>query len=173
MLRYTALVLQLLPSIIFLAGQCTAIRTTFNSIFGIDPDSVVALLIIAALILVLELVGGLTSVALTDSIQAMLMITCFILLSSVIKIQYGGWTDLSWETYPAQQHYQTPSSDSAWLFWSFCFTTSSLFTLPPFFQRTYAASSPKSVKAGLCLLCLGPFCLMLPGKHMVLTNVCK
>jgi len=164
LVRYACVFLQLLPSIIFLAGQCTAIRTTFNSIFGIDPNSVVALVLISALILIFEFVGGLTSVAMTDTIQASLMILCFILLSAVLKAQYGGWTDLSWEDYPNQSFYQTPTADSAFLFWAFAFTTGlQQFTLPPFIQRTYAARSPRAVKLGLGLLTLGPYLLMLPA----------
>ena len=161
--RYAGFILQVFPSLIFLAGQCTAIKSSFNSIFGIDPDSVVALLVICALILVFEFVGGLTSVALTDAIQAGLMIICFTLLSLLVKVQYGGWTDLNWETYPKPEHYQTPTNDAALQFWSFEIVVSSLFTLPSFFMRTYAARSPRSVKAGFMLLATGPFCLMLPG----------
>lgn len=163
LVRYACFVLQIFPSIIYLAGQCTAIKSTFNSIFGIDTDSVVALLVICALILVFEFVGGLTSVAITDTLQATVMIICFILLSGIVKIRYGGWTELDWEIYPQPSQFQTPSNETAFLFWSFVFVTSSLFTLPPFFMRTYAASSPRSVKAGLVLLSTGPFCLMLPG----------
>merc|ERR1719232_146151 len=91
------------------------------------------------------------------------MILCFIMLSSVIKVLYGGWTDLNYSTYPKPQLYQTPDASTAWMFWSFVFTTSALFTLPPFIQRTYAARSPKAIKTGLGFVCLGPFVLMLPA----------
>ena len=164
LVRYACVFLQLLPSIIYLAGQCTAIRSTFNSIFGLDPNSVVAVILISGIILIFEFVGGLTSVAITDTIQASLMILCFILLSAVIKARYGGWTDLDWEEYPNPSHYQTPTPDSAFLFWSFVFTTScQQFTLPQFLQRTYAARSPRAIKIGLGLLTMGPYVLMLPA----------
>jgi Na+/proline symporter len=50
--------LQLLPSIIYLAAQVIAIKVTFNSIFELDPDASYPVIIIMAMILVFEWLGG-------------------------------------------------------------------------------------------------------------------
>jgi Na+/proline symporter len=69
LLRYTIVFLQVLPTLIYLAAQVIAIKGTFNSIFELDPDATYPVIIIMFLILIFEWLGGLNSVALTDSIQ--------------------------------------------------------------------------------------------------------
>lgn len=111
-LRYTVLVLQLFPSIIYLAAQVVAIQVTFNSIFELDPDEAYPVIIIMAMILIFEWVGGLNSVALTDLFQAVVMVLSFIILPVVVLKNFGGWKDLDPETYPRPQSYQTLSKVS-------------------------------------------------------------
>lgn len=156
-LRYTIFFLQVLPSIIYLSAQVNAVKGTFNSIFGIDPDSVVPVIIIFALILLFEWAGGLTSVATTDAVQGLVMTISFIMVPIVILRNFGGWSGLDFSTYPQQSFYQTPSGDSQWLFWNFAISNLGFFSLPHLVQRTYAAESLSALKAGYATLTVGPW----------------
>ena len=107
--------------------------------FNLSPDSVYPVVIIMAIILIFEWVGGLSSVALTDCIQAVVMVFTFVTVPCVLMSNYYGWKDLDPETYPRPEYYQTPSRESQWDFWQFSFVTFSFFTLPHMIQRIYAA----------------------------------
>jgi len=111
-LRYTVVVLQLFPSIIYLAAQVIAIQGTFNSIFELDPDESYPVIIIMGMILIFEWLGGLNSVALTDLFQAIVMVASFVILPSVVVKNFGGWTDLDPDTFPRPETYQTMSKVS-------------------------------------------------------------
>jgi Na+/proline symporter len=99
-LRYTVAGLQVLTSVIYVAAQVNALKSTFNSMFGIDPESPVAVIIMFIIILAFEWAGGLSSVALTDAVQGFIMILSFLMLSGVVKKNFGGWSDLDPVTYP-------------------------------------------------------------------------
>jgi solute:Na+ symporter, SSS family len=162
-MRYTVTLLMVVPSLISLAAQLAAIRSTFNSLFNIQPDSPWAAVAIAGIIVLCEWIGGMRSVAFTDCIQGIVMIACFVALPIVVVRQYGGWSDLDWETYPRQSFYQTPSRDQQWMYWNFGIMFLG-FTLNPFImQRIYAADSFKSLKVAYNVLSLGPWFAFLPG----------
>ncbi|KAL7554436.1 hypothetical protein ACHAWF_017879 [Thalassiosira exigua] len=148
LLRYTIVFLQVVPSVIYLAAQVAAIRSTFNAMFGLDPGTVYPAIIIMAIILVLEWVGGLSSVAATDSLQALVMLFTFVAIPSVLASKFLGWKDLDPSTYPRPEYYQTPSRESQWNFWQFSLSGFAFFTLPHLMQRTYAASDLASLKVG-------------------------
>ena len=82
------------------------------------------------LILMFEWAGGLSSVALTDCIQGFVMLLSFIMLPSIIKKNFGGWTELDVETYPQPEFFATPSKETQWSFWQFSLINVSFFTLP-------------------------------------------
>lgn len=165
-LRYTIVFLQVLPTLIYLAAQVIAIKGTFNSIFELDPDSNYPVIIIMALILVFEWIGGLNSVALTDSIQAIVMVLSFIIIPSVLMKNYGGWQDLEPETFPKPEFYQTMTKDQQWDFWQFALVNFSFFTLPHLLQRTYAARDLKSLRAGYAVMTIGPWFTSFVGIFM-------
>ena len=147
-LRYTIVLLQILPSLIFLAAQVGALKQTINSIFGLDLDAVYPVILIMFLILLFEWAGGLSSVAITDVIQGIVMITSFTFLSVVVKKNFGGWVDLDPNIYPRKDFYQTPSTETQIGMWQFSLINISVFTLPQFMQRNYAARDLKSLKVG-------------------------
>lgn len=97
-------------------------------------------------------VGGLSSVALTDSIQAFVMFFAFVAVPSVLASQFVGWKDLDPFTYPRPEFYQTPSRENQWFFWQLSLINLSFFTLPHLMQRTYAAKDLKSLKTGYTLM---------------------
>jgi Na+/proline symporter len=134
LLRYTIVFLQVLPTIIYLAAQVIAIKGTFNSIFELDADAAYPVIIVMLLIVMFEWVGGLSSVAITDSFQAIVMTLSFIIIPSVIYKNFGGFRDLDPETYPQPQFYQTLSREKQWDFWQFSLINFSFFTLPHFMQ---------------------------------------
>jgi Na+/proline symporter len=155
--------LQVVPSVIYLAAQVIAIKKTFNSVFDLNPDSVYPVIIIMILILVFEWLGGLNSIALTDAVQAVVMILSFIILPLVMVKNFGGWRDLDPETYPKPQFYQTPTKANQWELWQFAFINFSFFTLPHFVQRIYAAKDLTSLKVGFASLTVGPWISGLVG----------
>ena len=166
LLRYTVVFLQVLPTVIYLAAQVIAIKGTFNSIFELDPNTSYPVIIIMGLILVFEWVGGLNSVALTDAIQALIMVLSFIVIPSVIVKNFGGWEDLDYETYPKPQFYQNLSKEKQWDFWTFSLINFSFFTLPHLMQRTYAAKDLKSLKMGYGVMTIGPWFTTFVGIFM-------
>ena len=156
-LRYSTVLLQALPAIIYLAAQIVAIKTTFNSIFNLDPDTAYPVILVMLAILVCEWVGGLSSVALTDAIQVAIMVASFIILPSVIFKHLGGWQDLDPATFPKPQFYQTMSSDAQWNFWQFSLVNIAFFTLPHLVQRIYSPKDLGSLKAGFAVICIAPW----------------
>ena len=156
LLRYTIVAIQVITSVIYLAAQVIALKNTFNSMFEIDADANWPVIIIMCIILVFEWLGGLSSVALTDSIQGVIMLISFIILPIIIKVNFGGWTDLDPETYPKPSFYETPTSDQQWKFWQFSLINFSFFTLPHFLQRTYAARDLVSLKSAYSVVVIGP-----------------
>ena len=108
--------------------------------FDLSPDSAYPVVIIMAIILIFEWVGGLSSVALTDCIQAVVMVFTFVTVPCVLTSSYYGWKDLDPDTYPRIEFYQTPSKEAQWEFWQFSLVNFSFFTLPHLMQRTYAAT---------------------------------
>lgn len=134
-----------------------AIKGTFNSIFELDPETAYPVIIIMLLILAFEWAGGLSSVALTDTIQAIVMILSFIIIPSVIQSRFGGWPEIDLATYPRPDFYQTFSKEQQWNFWQLACINFSFFTLPHLLQRNYAARDLGSLKAGYVIMTLGPY----------------
>ena len=162
-LRYTIVAIQVMTSVIYLAAQVIALKSTFNSMFDIQGDANWPVIVIMGIILIFEWLGGLSSVALTDSIQGVVMLVSFIALPIIIKLNFGGWTDLDPETFPRPELYETPSADAQWKFWQFSLVNFSFFTLPHFIQRTYAAKDLVSLKTAYSVVVVGPWILMLVG----------
>uniref|UniRef100_A0A7S2XU93 Uncharacterized protein n=2 Tax=Attheya septentrionalis TaxID=420275 RepID=A0A7S2XU93_9STRA len=165
-LRYTTVFLMLFPTIIYLVAQVTAIKSTFNSVFRLDEDAAWPVILIMFIILIFEWVGGLTSVALTDGVQGIIMTVAFMAIPFVIIRQYGGWNSLDFNEYPEPSFYQSPSGDNQWLFWNFTIVNFGFFSLPHLLQRTYSSGSMKALKGGYIALLIGPWIMMLPGIFM-------
>ena len=146
--------------------KVVAIKSTFNNIFGLNPDAALPTIVIMALILIFECVGGLNSVALTDTIQAFVMVFSFIAIPLVMKIHYGGWDQLDPETYPKPEFYQTPIIDQQLSFWQFSLINISFFTMPHIMQRFYAAKSVKSLKIAFSVITvrISPLTILLVTK---------
>lgn len=157
MLRYTILTIQVLASFVYLSAQVNALQSTFNSMFGFDPSDVWPVIVIMIIILGFEWLGGLAVVALSDAIQAFVMLISFICLPIVILRNYGGWKDIDPLTYGRPDFYQTPSSDDQWQFWQFSLINICFFTLPHLVQRVYAARDLASLKVGFVVNCVGPW----------------
>lgn len=165
-LRYSVVFLQILTSVIYLAAQVIAIKSTFNSIFGLEPTTAYPVIIIMGLILIFECLGGLNSVALTDSIQGLIMVFAFVSIPLIMVKNFGGWKNLDPSTYPQPQFYQTPSGDTQWSFWQFGLINFSFFTLPHFVQRIYAVRDLQSLKIGYAVLTVGPWVSGFVGVFM-------
>eukprot|EP00934_Nitzschia_sp_Nitz4_P007977 Nitzschia sp. Nitz4//scaffold63_size106090//55387//57396//NITZ4_004393-RA/size106090-processed-gene-0.143-mRNA-1//-1//CDS//3329555984//7967//frame0 len=166
MLRYLVVFMQTMPTLVYVSAQVTAIKSTFNSVFELDPDTNSPLIIIMMLIVIFEWIGGLSTVAITDCIQAVVMITSFVIIPSVMVKQVGGWGQLDPETYPKPSFYQTPTNAEQWTYWQFSIVNFSFFTLPHLMQRIYAAKDPKSLRYGFTAIAFGPWLTTFVGVFM-------
>ena len=118
------------------------------------------------LTLLFEWIGGLRCVAMTDCIQAGIMIIAYICLPIIVSKHFGGWKDLSPDTYPRPDFYQTPSVESQMDFWQFATSTFTFFTLPHLMQRTYAAKDLSSLKMAYVAMTFGMWLLMFGGVFL-------
>lgn len=165
-LRYTVVFLQVFPGLLYLTAQVIAIKGTFNGIFELDPDAAYPVIIIMMLILGFEWAGGLSSVAICDTIQAFVMIFSFIIIPSVIKKNFGGWVDLDLESYPRKDFFQTFDKEQQWNFWQLSVINFSFFTLPHLLQRNYSAKNIQALKAGYYIMAVGPWFTTFVGVFM-------
>lgn len=78
--------------------------------FNLPPDAAYPVIIMMIIILLFEWAGGLSSVALTDSIQAVVMIFAFVAVPIVMSIHFVPWSGLDSSTYPKPEFYNTISS---------------------------------------------------------------
>ncbi|KAL7547566.1 hypothetical protein ACHAWF_010859 [Thalassiosira exigua] len=187
LLRYTTVFLQVVPAVIYLAAQVAAIRSTFNAMFELDAGTVYPVIIIMLVILIFEWLGGLSCVAATDSLQALVMFFSFVAVPSVIASRLGvGWKDLDPSSYPRPEYYQvsmqsvvsflawlhrnrgscivkTPTKETQWDFWQFSLSGFAFFTLPHLMQRTYAANDLGSLRAGYTAMTLANWFTMPVG----------
>lgn len=155
--------LQVLASIVYLAAQVNAINSTFNSMFNLPSDQVGPTIGIFAILLLFEWVGGLRTIALSDSFQGMIMLCSFIMIPSIIKKNFGGWKDIDPTTYPRPDFYQTPSAEQQWALWQFSLINVCFFALPHLMMRLYAARDLRSLKAGWAVMTVGPWMTMFVG----------
>ena len=166
LLRYTVVVLQVFPGTLYLTAQVIAIKGTFNGIFELDPDTAYPVIIIMLLILGFEWAGGLSSVAICDTIQAVVMTLSFIIIPAVIKKNFGGWADLDLSTYPRPDFFQTFDKETQWNFWQLSVINFSFFTLPHLLQRNYSAKNIQALKAGYYIMAVGPWFTTFVGVFM-------
>eukprot|EP00523_Entomoneis_sp_CCMP467_P001185 CAMPEP_0168750260 /NCGR_PEP_ID=MMETSP0724-20121128/17173_1 /TAXON_ID=265536 /ORGANISM="Amphiprora sp., Strain CCMP467" /LENGTH=730 /DNA_ID=CAMNT_0008798261 /DNA_START=26 /DNA_END=2218 /DNA_ORIENTATION=+ len=165
-LRYSIVLIQVVGTLIYLSAQVNALKSTFNSMFGVEADTNWTVILLMTIILMLEWMGGLSSVALTDSIQGFVMMLSFVLLPIIIKNHFGGWTELDPSTYPRPDFYQTPTRDEQWRQWQFYLLGFSFFTLPHLMQRVYAARDLKSLRFGWAVLTVSPWVAMFIGVFL-------
>ena len=121
------------------------------------------MIIIMVLTLLFEWIGGMRCVAMTDCIQASIMVGAYMCLPIIIAKNFGGWRDLNPDTYPRPDFYQTPSWEGQMDFWQFAITCYTFFTLPHLMQRNYAARDLFSLKCAFVSMAVGAWLLMFSG----------
>jgi solute:Na+ symporter, SSS family len=163
LLRYTIVVLQLVPAIFYLAVQVTAMHSSFNSVFEISRDNPFPVIGIFFLILLFEWTGGILSIATTHVVQSVYIVIAFMLAAIVVKKNFGGCADLNVSTFPRPQFYQTPTMDQQLQFWQFNLTNIGYFSLPHLMQRIYTARDLKSLRCGWAALAMGQWLTMFVG----------
>ena len=165
-LRYTVVFFQVFPALVYLTAQVIAIKGTFNGIFELDPDTAYPVIVIMGLILAFEWAGGLSSVAICDTIQAIVMTASFIIIPAVIKHNFGGWVDIDLKTYPRPDFFQTFDKKTQWSFWQLSVINFLFFTLPHLLQRNYSAKNIQALKAGYYIMAIGPWFTTFVGVFM-------
>jgi sodium/proline symporter len=89
-LRFSIFTIQIVASIVYLAAQVNSLRSTFNAMFGIPFENIGPVLGIMAIILLMEWCGGLAVIAMSDAFQGVIMVISFLMISSIIKKDFGG-----------------------------------------------------------------------------------
>ncbi|CAJ1951662.1 unnamed protein product [Cylindrotheca closterium] len=161
--RASIMLLQVVPTGIFLAGQIVAIKLAFNPVFGLEPDNQWPSIIIVGVILLFEWAGGLNSVAMTDTIQGFVIFVSYLCVPIAIYMNYGGYEDIDLSTFPRPDFFQTPSKFDQWQFWQFTIINIAFFGLPPLIQRTYAARDIGSLKLAYGVLVCGVWMAIMVG----------
>lgn len=162
-LRYTLVLLQVTPTLIFLATQIIAIKLASNQVFLLDPENPWPSVIITAVIVVFEWAGGLNSVAMTDTLQGVVIFLSYIALPIAIYVNFGGWDDLEPETFPRPDFYQTMTKYDQMQFWQFALVNVAFFSMPTLIQRTYAASHVGALKFANAVLLVGGWLAVFVG----------
>lgn len=116
-----------------------------------------------AVILLFEWAGGLAVVAMSDSIQGLIMLISFICVPFVMVKNFGGWKDLDPLTYPRPEFYQTQPMSQQLEFWQFSLINISFLALPHIVMRVYSAKDLQSLKGGFYAMTFGPWCTTLVG----------
>ena len=112
---------------------------------------------VVAFILVSEWFGGLSAVALTDTLQGAIMVFGAISVTCVIKHVWGGWVALDPLTFPRPDFYQTPTKEQQWIWWQICLIDIALVFYPVSIQRIYAASNLEGIKMGAIAMWAAPW----------------
>ena len=107
-----------------------------------------------------------SSVALTDTIQAVIMMFSFIAIPAVLSRSYYSWSELDSNTYPRPDFYDTPSTDFQLGMWQTSMILISYFTLPQYVQRIYATESINNLKISFSILTLSVWFTMLPAVYI-------
>ena len=94
-------------------------------------------------------------VALTDSVQGVIMIFGAVSVTCVIKYYWGGWVALDPSTFPSPEFYQTPTKNQQWIWFQLTLLTVSQAFYPVTIQRIYAASSLEGVRMGALTMFAG------------------
>ena len=174
-LRIILLVGMWVCDLIYLSVQFISISTLTETLTLGRVSGLLASIFFGFLILILEYLGGLKSVMLTDGIQSSVMIFVFVTVPFVLTAQYGSFED---QLHPAdcshakpgqcgitqlQVFTEYPSSLTALKLACNLFQFSSFAILPQFLQRIYAASSSDGLKTTMLGLNFAPFLTMIPS----------
>jgi hypothetical protein len=109
---------------------------------------------------------SISSVALTDTIQAVIMVFSFIAIPAILSSSYYSWSELNSNTYPRPEFYNTPSKDFQLGMWQTNLIVISYFTLPQYVQRIYATESIKNLKISFSILTVSVWFTMLPVVYI-------
>lgn len=163
-LRYTIVTLQVVPEMLYLVVQLSAINKLLNPILGFPASNPAPVVLTGVVLLGLEWLGGMSCVAYTDAIQAVILISIMLVFPVVFSHTFGGWVNLDPMTYPQPSFYQCPDTESQMAMWSTIFVAGlSSYSLPHYIQRIYAAENIKALKIGWAIGCVAPWALNLTG----------
>ena len=93
-LRYTIVTLQVVPEMLYLVVQLSAINKLLNPILGFPASNPAPVVLTGVVLLGLEWLGGMSCVAYTDAIQAVILISIMLVFPVVFSHTFGGWVNL-------------------------------------------------------------------------------
>uniref|UniRef100_A0A0G4H4F6 Sodium/solute symporter n=1 Tax=Chromera velia CCMP2878 TaxID=1169474 RepID=A0A0G4H4F6_9ALVE len=165
--RYRSFFLHKLVSLTFLVplacytvAQFKAMGTTVEGISNGRISSFLGASALTVLLLLYESLGGLTAVALTDTVQGFLMLSGFALMLAYIQ-SHGGIGPVV-ENNAA--HFATPltvEGNMGFSLFSGAFLGSVLY--PHWMMRTMASKNPQTTRFAILVLALSPFLCTLPA----------
>ena len=178
-LRIIMLVGMWVSDLIYLSVQMISISTLTETITLGQVSGLGASIFFGVLILILEYLGRLKSVMLTDGIQSSVMIFVFITVPFILTVQYGSFEGQLHPTNCTQPGQcglsqlqiftQYPTTLQALKLACNLFQFSSFAILPQFLQRVYAASSSDALKTTMFGLNFAPFLTMIPSVFIGVT----
>eukprot|EP00931_Biecheleriopsis_adriatica_P051595 TRINITY_DN29943_c0_g1_i1.p1 TRINITY_DN29943_c0_g1~~TRINITY_DN29943_c0_g1_i1.p1 ORF type:complete len:680 (+),score=114.29 TRINITY_DN29943_c0_g1_i1:243-2042(+) len=102
------------PMLIYITAQMLAFSAMVDGIaYGILPKWA-SMLMFCVIILVLEMLGGMNSVVLTDAVQSSVMLCAFLVVPFLLGLQYGFLPEIAPADCPSLT-YVMPNASSQWL----------------------------------------------------------
>jgi len=71
------------------------VKSSFNTLFGISESNPAPVIAVGAVILAFEWLGGMSCVAYTDAVQAVVLIIIMFIFPVVFSHTFGGWVNVS------------------------------------------------------------------------------
>jgi SSS family solute:Na+ symporter len=117
--------------------------------FGID--AAVGALLLGGIALVYTLWGGLWAVAITDTIQFILMCVTLAIAIPILLVELGGFDAIA-QVVP-ESHFSPLGGIPIWLMLAYAATGISILVDPGYYQRIFAARSPKQARNAMIISC--------------------
>lgn len=197
-LRLLCAACAVVPLLIYMTAQIVSFAAMMSGLtFGHVPKWA-SMLAFAVLTLVLEKLGGMNSVVLTDAVQSIIMIASFLAVPWVLGADFGFLAQIAGAECPSLEHvrgngtecpatepgcvasgclaavrpefYEYPSRvDQAQIFWFF-FNILAASLQPHMVQRAYIAASDQALRVVMAAMLFAPFLAQPPGIVIGLTK---
>lgn len=157
-------------NLIYTAGQFSAIASVVETVTKSQIPGYAGAIFMGAVILLLEALGGLKSVMLTDTMQSVVMVLSFIIVPCLLTEMYGSFPDLleaenCEETQPGQCGLNEqadvfkvyPSTEDTFVMGSDIFGFLAYAVLPQCVHRIYTSGSVNGLRTTVTMLPLTPY----------------
>eukprot|EP01084_Bolivina_argentea_P132592 233995_1 len=177
-----------IPQLLYIAVQLYSLGSILSSFTDNELSFYAVISVASILILIFEFLGGMRSVAYTDTVQATVMILIFIAIPIVLGVKFGGFMGqvtnsedlpcknsnndstsgcLNYSNGPGNNikefYLRTPSTITIVNYILFCISVLSFSLNPHMLQRAMSAKHDWQIKLVIICLFMAAFLTMLPG----------